>query len=134
EPAAKAIDAYRRAVSLYGGPLLEDDTTSDWHLPEQRRLREFYLQALEQLGELSLTIRDIPQAIQAGEAALATDGSRESVHRLLMRCYSGQHQHDLVSRQLQLCVTTLREELCVDPAPETLRLFHELTTTHQRPS
>ncbi len=123
----EGIDAYRRATEIYGGPLFEDDTLSEWHLAEQRHLEELYLCALEDLGELHLERNDPSRAAQAGEQALTSDPCRESAHRLLMRCYAEQHQQQLVSRQLQMCVNTLRRRLGVAPADETLRLFKELT-------
>lgn len=124
----QAIHAYMRAVDLYRGPLFDDDSTWEWHLPEQRHLQEIYLQALDQLGELFLCRGDLAKAVQAAERALTTDHCRESAHRLLMRCYAQQQQQHLVSRQLQLCVTTLREELDVAASALTFRLFEELTT------
>lgn len=123
-----AIHAYRRAVDLYRGPLFEDDSTWDWHLSEQRHLQESYLQALEQLGELFLQLGDLAEAVQVAERALITDCCRESAHRLLMRCYAQQQQQQLVSRQFQLCVTTLHEQLGVAASALTFRLFEELTT------
>lgn len=128
-----AIHAYLRAVDLYRGPLFEDDSTCEWHLPEQRHLQENYLQALEQLGEHFLDLDDLAEAVHAAELALSTDRCRESAHRLLMRCYARQHQQHLVSRQLQLCVTTLREELGVTASALTFRLFEELTTRGSPP-
>jgi 3D-(3,5/4)-trihydroxycyclohexane-1,2-dione acylhydrolase (decyclizing) len=60
--------------------------------------------------------------------ALAADHCRESAHRLIMRCYARNDQHHLVSRQLKICVTTLRRELGITPAPETIHVFESLTT------
>lgn len=51
----------------------------------------------------------------------------ESVHRLLMRCFSSQHQQQLVSRQYRSCVAALRDELGVPPGEETVQLFRNLT-------
>ncbi|MFN8123691.1 MAG: BTAD domain-containing putative transcriptional regulator [Thermoleophilia bacterium] len=127
EPRA-AIDRLASAVALYRGPLLADDAVSEWHLPEQRRLEDLYLRALDALGELHLEARDAERAADLGREALACDPCRESSHRLLMRCYAVQHQQHLVSRQLDLCVRTLRERLGVPPAAETYRLFERLTT------
>ena len=42
----QVIGAYRKAVRLYRGPLFEDDGSGEWYLPEQRRLRDLYGQAL----------------------------------------------------------------------------------------
>jgi DNA-binding SARP family transcriptional activator len=123
-----AIHAFERAVELYRGPLFEDDTISEWHLPDQRRMEDLYLQALEHLGELHLELGDSGLAGEVAHQAVASDPCRESAHRLLMRCYAEQHQHHLVKRQLQICASTLRRQLGISPAPETLNVFESLTT------
>jgi DNA-binding SARP family transcriptional activator len=121
------VHEYQRAVSLYRGPLLEDDSSGDWYLPEQRRLKELYLQALERLTEIHLDRRDLAAAVRFGQLALSADQCCESVHRLLMRCYALQHQQQLVSRQYRLCFTALRDELGVSPGADTVQLFRGLT-------
>jgi DNA-binding SARP family transcriptional activator len=137
----EAADAHRRAqrldraraclvdlVGLYGGPLFEDDTSSEWHLPAQRHLEDVYLQALEQLAELQLSAGSTMAAEETARLAAETDVCRESAHRLLMRCYAAQGQQHLVWRQLQLCTMALRRELGAAPTTETVGLAHELTT------
>jgi DNA-binding SARP family transcriptional activator len=124
---ARATDAYRRAVRLYRGPLFEDDNDSDWYLPEQRRLKELYLQALEHLTEISLDLGDLDAAVQFGQLALSADQCYESVHRLLMRCYALQHQQQLVARQYRSCSAALQDELGVCPGADTVELFRQLT-------
>ena len=128
----EAIEAYQRAIALYRGPLLEDDSTSEWHLYERRHLEDVYVQALELLAELWLGRDDPARAEQTAQRALASDPCRESVHRLLMRCYAHQRQHHLVSRQLQICSVNLRNELGTAPAPETVHLCDALTRPHSR--
>jgi DNA-binding SARP family transcriptional activator len=125
----QAVDAYQQAVRLYRGPLLEDDSTGDWYLPEQRRLKELYLQVLERLTEIHLDLRDLAAAVQFGQLALSADQCCEPAHRLLMRCYALQHQQQLISRQYQLCSTALHDELGVPPGADTVRLFHSLTSS-----
>jgi DNA-binding SARP family transcriptional activator len=123
----RAIHVYLQAVRLYRGPLFEDDGDSDWYLPEQRRLKDLYLQALECLTEMHIDLNDLVAAVQFGQLALSADQCCEVVHRLLMRCYALQHQQQLVSRQYQLCCTALRNELGVSPGADTVQLFRSLT-------
>jgi DNA-binding SARP family transcriptional activator len=123
----RAIHVYLQAVRLYRGPLFEDDGDSDWYLPEQRRLKDLYLQALECLTEMHMGLDDLAAAVQFGQLALSADQCCEAVHRLLMRCYALQHQQQLVSRQYQLCCAALRDELGVSPGADTVQLFRSLT-------
>jgi len=124
----QAMDAYLRAVRLYRGPLFEDDRDGDWYLPEQRRLKELYLQALENLARIHFDQRDLVAAIQLGQLAVSADQCCEPAHRLLMRCYALQHQQQLVTRQYQLCSAALRDELGVSPGTDTVELFRSLTS------
>jgi DNA-binding SARP family transcriptional activator len=124
---SEAIESYREGLALYRGPMLDDDPLSEWHLDEQRYMEDVRLAALEQVGELHLELGDPAQAEHAAREALAADPCRESAHRLIMRCYAREHQHHLVSRQLKICVTTLRRQLGITPAPETIHVFESLT-------
>jgi len=124
----QAVDAYRRAVRLYRGPLFEDDPPGDWFLAEQHQLKEMYLQALERLAEIYCDLGEYSAAVQFGQHATNTDPCRESAHRVLMRCFSLQHQQQLVCREYQSCVTALHDELGVPPGDETVQLFRKLTS------
>jgi DNA-binding SARP family transcriptional activator len=123
----QVIGAYRQAIRLYRGPLFEDDGDGEWYLPEQRRLRDLYGQALEGIAEIHFRLGQLADAQEAGQLALGHDPCSESVHRLLMRCYASQHQQQLVGRQYRVCVDALRDELGVPPSDETTKLFRELT-------
>jgi DNA-binding SARP family transcriptional activator len=124
----QAIDTYMRAIRLYRGPLFEDDREGDWYLPEQRRLKQLYLQALESLAKMHLDQQDLATAVHFGQLAISADQCCESAHRLLMRCYAAQHQQQLVSRQYRLCSAALHDELGVSPGTDTVDLFHSLTS------
>jgi DNA-binding SARP family transcriptional activator len=124
----QAIDAYQRAVQLYRGPLFEDDPPGDWFLAEQHQLKEMYLRALERLAEIYCDLGEYSTAVQFGQLATDADPCRESAHRVLMRCFSLQHQQQLVCREYQSCVTSLHDELGVPPGDETVQLFRKLTS------
>jgi DNA-binding SARP family transcriptional activator len=123
----QVIAAYRKAIGLYRGPLFEDDGASEWYLPEQRRLKDLYGRALEDMAEIYFRLGELPEALRFGQLAIGNDSCSEAIHRLLMRCYASQHQQQLVSRQYRICVTALRDELGVTPSGETTQLFHALT-------
>jgi DNA-binding SARP family transcriptional activator len=124
----RVVNAYLRAVRLYRGPLFEDDRDGDWYIPEQRRLKELYIQAVEGLAEIHLEQHDLAAAVQFGQLALSADPCCEPAHRLLMRCYALQHQQQLVTRQYRLCSDALHDELGVSPGADTADLFHSLTS------
>jgi len=122
------INSCRSAIQLYRGPLFEDDLEGEWFLPERRHLQELYLQALEYLAEVYCEDGQLLAAIEFGQQAISADPCYEAAHRLLMRCYAGQHQQQLVSRQYRLCAAALQDELDVAPTQETVQLFRTLTS------
>jgi DNA-binding SARP family transcriptional activator len=123
----QVIGAYRKAVRLYRGPLFEDDGGGEWYLPEQRRLRDLYGQALEEVAEIHFECGELSEALHFGQLAISNDPCSEAIHRLLMRCYASQQQQQLLSRQYRVCAAALHDELGVSPSDETTRLFHALT-------
>jgi DNA-binding SARP family transcriptional activator len=122
----KVMNSYHKAIQLYRGPLFEDDGAGEWYLPEQRRLKDLYGQALEQVAEIHLRLGELPEVLRFGQLGLDNDPCSEAIHRLLMRCYAAQRQQQFVNRQYQVCAGALREELGVSPSDETTQLFREL--------
>jgi SARP family transcriptional regulator, regulator of embCAB operon len=122
----KVMDSYHKAIQLYRGPLFEDDDAGEWYLPERRRLKDLYGQALERVAEIHFQLGELPEALRFGQLAIGNDPCSEAIHRLLMRCYASQHQQQLVSRQYWVCAAALREKLGTSPSDETTQLFHEL--------
>lgn len=123
----QVIDAYHKAIKLYRGPLFEDDVVGEWYLPEQRHLKELYVQALQHLAETHFELGKLPDAARFCQLAVTTDPCCEPIHRMLMRCYAAQHREQLVSRQYCICVAALHDELGVSPSAETIELYRQLT-------
>jgi DNA-binding SARP family transcriptional activator len=127
-----AIEMYESAVAMYRGELFEDDANQEWFEPERRSLQEQLLRALDDLAALHLRTANVEGTYKTAQRILRHDACRESAHRFLMRCYSEQQQHSLVARQFRMCTATLRAELGVSPAEETVGLFRQLTSApHQ---
>ena len=123
-----AIELYESAVALYRGELFEDEDGHEWFELERRSLQEQLLRALDELAALHLRTANIEGTYKTAQRILRHDACRESAHRYLMRCYSKQQQHSLVVRQFRVCTATLRAELGVSPAEETVGLFRQLTS------
>lgn len=128
----KVMNSYHKAIQLYRGPLFEDDGAGEWYLPEQRRLKDLYGQALERVAEIHFRLGELPEVMRFGQLGLDNDPCSEAIHRLLMRCYAAQRQQQFVSRQYQVCAAALREELGVFPSGETTQLFNELICAREQ--
>jgi DNA-binding SARP family transcriptional activator len=113
------------AIGSYAGPFLDGDD-ADWILEEREWLRSLYVRAANELVKQYGQAERYEEAIAVTRRILSADPFRESVHRdlLVLLLLNGQraealHQHDHWS-------ALLRQELDVDPMPQTLRLAEEL--------
>jgi DNA-binding SARP family transcriptional activator len=131
EELVKAERAFEAATWLYQGEFLADDPYEQWAIVAREQLRLCYLDALDRLGALRLDSGDYAGCVAVCLKLLSCDSCREDAHRRLMRCYSRQGQAQLALRQYHSCVTALRTELDVAPAPATTGLFDRL---HRRES
>lgn len=120
----EALAVYRDAASLYQGDYLENEPYSDWCLFERERLREVYLGVMRQMASILAARGDLERAIEACQSALALDRGREEVHREMMRLLWRAGRRREALRQYEACRQTLRQELGVGPARETVAL-HE---------
>jgi DNA-binding SARP family transcriptional activator len=119
--AQEMITRLQAALALYGGNLLEG-SYEDWVLPARERLdREFTL-LLEELAARQEAIGDARGALAAAKRLLEQDLLREHAHRLVMRLLYLTGDRAAALNQFQECSRLLRQELDVEPMPETLRL------------
>lgn len=114
------------ALELYGGEVLPEERYSDWSGPRREQIEDLYHQLRLALAEQLESRGDIGGAIEQMRQALARRPADEATHRALMRAYLlAGRGHDAI-RQFQLCREALREELGVEPEPETVLLQQEL--------
>lgn len=113
------------AIDLYRGPLLEG-CTEEWAFLERERREQRYLAALEKQARHALSAGKPSSAIEPLQRAVLTDPFRESAQRSLMEALAacGDFGAAILNyRELRL---RLRQELNVDPSPETVALIDRL--------
>jgi DNA-binding SARP family transcriptional activator/tetratricopeptide (TPR) repeat protein len=115
---AKAPVSRADAVEIYGGDLL-DTLYDEWLLPERDRLRNLYLATLAELLIEARGRRDFNGAVALAQRILTSDPWREDTLRQLMavRYESGDRAGALAA--YQAFDRRLREEMNVEPMPET---------------
>ncbi len=122
-------EAHRRALEealhLYCGDLLEG-CYDDWCLVERERLQLLLLRVLKRLQRHYRLCGAFEAAIPCGHRLLALDPLQEDVHRELMRCCVEAGQRPLALEQFQRCRETLRQELHIEPMPETWQLYRQI--------
>ncbi|MFI7547320.1 BTAD domain-containing putative transcriptional regulator [Actinoplanes sp. NPDC049599] len=117
---------YEEAIGLYHGDFLAEDLDSLWTAEPRERLRAIQIDALGTLGQLRFRTGEYARAAELCRQLLTMDPCREQAHRLLMRCHSRQGLPHLALLQFRECVLTLRTELKVEPAPETVALYRKI--------
>jgi DNA-binding SARP family transcriptional activator len=127
---AAAINAFRRAIGLYGGPYLPDNMYEDWTVVERERLTMLFNDAAMRLGTLLLEEGLAHEAIGLGWRVLENDRAHEEAYRLLMRAHASLGERSTALRLYSRCVTMLHEELGVEPLPDTTALYNTLREMH----
>jgi len=128
-----AAEWYERAATLYLGEYLQN-LYYKWVFPEQRRLMQSYLHALQELSAYHLSIRSYKQAIEYLEKAIPLDILNEDLYRLSMQAYAGTGDRSGVARMYAQLKQALNAELNASPMPETTSLYQELTNNEKRQS
>ncbi|MGC9334445.1 MAG: ATP-binding protein, partial [Anaerolineae bacterium] len=126
---AEAIDAYLVGENLYRGDYLAGDPYEDWALPTRERLCEALLEMEGQLAACHLALGRYREALDRARQVLDQDPCRESAWRLVMEAYYRQGEQDQALRAFERCRTALRDELGVDPLPETTALHERILQT-----
>jgi DNA-binding SARP family transcriptional activator len=115
------------AVALYRGDLLEE-VYEDWCDQERQRLPALALDALFRATCYHLHRQDWSAALKHGQRLLRADPLNEPVHAAMMRCHFGSGNRAAALRQYASCIQLLREELDVEPMPETVAVYEHIRT------
>ncbi len=117
--------AIATAISYYRGDLLSD-FYDDWILPEREHYRTLYLETLFQLTQEFRAHGDYPSAIEHARKILTADPTHERAHQQLMSLYLATGDRTAALKQYEECVRVLRQELDIEPSPETTALYQEI--------
>ncbi len=127
----QAVTLYQTATSLYQGDLLADlGSAISWHWREQERLRELYLEALAELGQLYELLQQDKLASGAYQKLLSLDPCRENVCYALMQLYLRQGEHAAALARYQQLVKDLASELNVSPGEKIQALHQTILRNH----
>lgn len=126
----KLTDAFREnletANELYRGEFMAG-VYETW--AEERRgfFAEQHARVLNALAKLAFGDKSWSNALKFAGEILKSDPFREDAHRLVMKVYAAQGKRSSVVEQFETLQNLLKNELGVAPAPETRRMFQELT-------
>ncbi|HZH34494.1 MAG TPA: tetratricopeptide repeat protein [Pyrinomonadaceae bacterium] len=124
---SEKITYLEQAVELYGGEFLPG-FYENWVVTERERLAQSFLNALGRLAIACEQAGELERAIEHARRAVNVDSLREESHCELIRLYAKGGQILAARRQYHELERILREELNVEPAPETRSLVARLET------
>jgi DNA-binding SARP family transcriptional activator/predicted ATPase len=122
-----------RAVMLYPGDLLPG-CYDDWILPIRDRLRTQFLRLSEQLIELLTAEHADFAAIHHAQRLLRHDPLHEETYRRLMNLHARNGARARALRIYHTCVTTLQQELNIEPMAETRAVYERLLNGSSAPA
>lgn len=125
EEARTARSAFQKMVELYRGDYLQS-FYSDWCNLRRNSLRQMYLDARQQLAQLSWQAKEIEESAMHWQQILAVDSCLEAAHYGLMRCYIRQGKRRLALWQYQRYKETLQRELGTAPGLAMQKLYRRL--------
>ncbi|MGD2166437.1 MAG: BTAD domain-containing putative transcriptional regulator, partial [Anaerolineae bacterium] len=129
QPAARELE---EAVDLYRGGFLEgffvkdSPTFEDWSLLTRERLQRQALSALRWLAEHYERRGDYEQASDYAWRQVELEPWQEQAHQQLMRLLALSGRRGAALAQYETCRRLLAEELGVEPAEDTTRLYDKI--------
>jgi len=119
------VAAARQAVELYRGEFLEE-IYDNWVEEPRAYYQTMYLTTLKDMADYYHRSQQYEQSITYYKNILSRDPYREDVHRQLMDSQVRLGNRVAVREQYENLRTLLREELGVDPLPETVATYNRL--------
>lgn len=120
---------FSEAAALYqddfmaGFTLPDSPAFDEWQFFEREDLRRRFGTLLDDLVNDLVLLGRFDAAIPAAQRRLALDTLHEPAHRQLVRLYAWAGQWTAALRQVQQCLSILRQELGIGPDAETQALF-----------
>lgn len=118
-------DSLESAYALYRGDFM-DGLYDDWAEEQRHFYREQFSRVLNALAKLSVEEKRWTDALNYANQILLIDPYREDLHRLVMKVLAAQSKPAAVKKHFETMQEVLKQELGIEPAAETRRLFKEL--------
>ncbi len=125
-PPEDSLDGLTENVSVYGGELLPG-FYEDWVLLERERLQALYEQKMKRLLDRMVQEGRWAAVLEWAERWIARGRIPEPAYQALMRAHHALGDAAGLAAAYRRCRAVLRDDLGVDPSPQTVRLFEQLS-------
>lgn len=127
----RRLALYEQACFLYTGPFLSEDMYADWSFIQREQLSQKYIAICKVLADHYLHLQRYEDVAKWATAILKENRCDESAHQKLMQVHAAQGCRAEAIRQFQQCERILREELGIQPMPETSCLMQKILTCRE---
>jgi DNA-binding SARP family transcriptional activator/Tfp pilus assembly protein PilF len=121
----RCIACYEGAVAVYRGEFMQG-SYEDWVDEQRSYYREQYLRMLEALAGVAEKKADWPRSMDLAQKILHEDPFREDIHCMVMRSHAAMGNRVAVKEQYETLRGLLQQELGVEPAMQTQKVYREL--------
>lgn len=118
------VAAWQKAIELYRGPFLQGHS-DPWIVERRRDFQAGYLEALSEMARVRLAEDRPEHALGLFQKALNEDGSREDIHREVMRLYAQLGRRSEAAAHFQRLAEDL-DKIGAKPESETKKLYDEI--------
>jgi len=122
EAPERKIELLKECLQIYQGEYFPEGDGA-WVMAERQRLGQMYEYCLLTLAQLQLEAGEPKMALSHCQSILAENHCMEAAHRLAMQALAALGDRSGVANQFELCKQYLKEELGLEPSPETVKLY-----------
>ncbi|MBI4763262.1 MAG: hypothetical protein HY787_01480 [Deltaproteobacteria bacterium] len=122
----ESMNLYFQAEMLYRGDFLEEERYVDWCSEERERLKNKYLQLLEEIMSYFEKRHHYEKCIEYAVKYVKVDKYNEYIYQRLMRYYANTGKKSLISATFETCRKSILEGFDTPISSETELLYQEL--------
>ncbi|MCP4113998.1 MAG: hypothetical protein GY737_01095 [Desulfobacteraceae bacterium] len=122
------LEHLHAAVSMYKGPLFEEDPYAEWCFDEKERLERTYLAAIGELIAIYENQTAFETCILYSEKYLESDPFSEEVYRNLMYFYSKIGNTPMIVKTYDRCRHNIVSNLDCPLNKNTVELYHQMVS------
>lgn len=122
EHIAEAIDAYEKALDIYGGELLPELVAEGWVIPRRTLFGNLYLKSVLQLTQLYQQQNSFSQIVQILQKAVTIDPNEEELHIRLMETFMYIGKYREAKRHYDETIKYYKMQFGISPTSDMQRI------------
>lgn len=122
----QSVTLYEKAITLYSGNFLEEESEIAWIISYRERLRELFIKSVARLGAFREEKNEFDKALSLYYRGIVMDQTNEALYQRSMIVCSRLGRNVEVENIYRRCENTLRNTLDVNPSKKTLDIYKKI--------